>query len=111
MAGTGWRVTAFGGIAIPERVVAGRKIRVQAEDNVQLALDFGECCFASVTTGFTLQQYRGPGLELFGTQGTINLLGTIGIRTATSCGRTRPDAGSSLKKRIRTGPGPTGSGT
>jgi predicted dehydrogenase len=38
-------------------------------------LDFGGGCFAVVTTGFTIQQYRGPGLELFGIEGTICLLG------------------------------------
>ncbi|MFO1499837.1 MAG: hypothetical protein U1G07_15825 [Verrucomicrobiota bacterium] len=77
---TGWlgpvqRVAAFSGIAMPERTVAGRSVQVQADDNVQLLLDFGGTCFASITTGFVIQQYRGAGLELFGTDGTINLLG------------------------------------
>ena len=40
-----------------------------------MLLDFGKACFAALTTGFTLQQYRGPGLELYGTEGTLNLLG------------------------------------
>ena len=76
---TGWlgpvrRVSAMAGIAIRERVVA-RRIRVEAEDDMQILLDFGGNCFASLTTGFTIQQYRGPGVELFGTEGTINLLG------------------------------------
>lgn len=35
----------------------------------------GGACFAALTTSFSLQQYRGPGLELFGTEGTIYLLG------------------------------------
>jgi predicted dehydrogenase len=77
---TGWlgpvrRVMAMAGAAIPERSVSGRPIRVQADDNTQVLLDFGGNRFATITTGFTLQQYRGPGLELFGTEGTINLLG------------------------------------
>jgi len=77
---TGWlgpvrRVTAMAGVAIPERVVNGRTVRVEAEDNVQLLLDFGDACFATVLAGFTIQQYQGPGLELFGTEGTLYLHG------------------------------------
>lgn len=77
---TGWlgpvrRVSAFAVVAIPERTVGGRTVAVEAEDNLQLLLDFGAGCLASITTGFVIQQYRGPGLELFGTEGTINLKG------------------------------------
>jgi len=77
---TGWlgpvrRVTAMTGIAIPERTINGRTVRVEAEDNAQLVLEFGGGCLATVLVGFTLQQYRGPGLELFGTEGTIYLHG------------------------------------
>jgi len=77
---TGWlgpvrRVTAMTGVAIPERTVQGRSVQVEADDNAQVLLDFGNACFAVLTTGFTLQQYRGPGLELYGTDGTLNLLG------------------------------------
>jgi predicted dehydrogenase len=63
------------GIAIPERMIQGRPVAVEADDNTQVLLDFGAGRFASLTTGFTLQQYRGPGLELFGTEGTVNLVG------------------------------------
>ena len=77
---TGWlgpvrRVTAMTGVAIPERTVQGRSVRVEVDDNAHVLLDFGNACFAVLTTGFTLQQYRGPGLELYGTEGTLNLLG------------------------------------
>jgi predicted dehydrogenase len=77
---TGWlgpvrRVAAMTGVAIPERPINGKTVRVEAEDNAQLILDFGDACFATVFAGFTLQQYRGPGLELFGTEGTIYLHG------------------------------------
>ena len=77
---TGWlgpvrRVMAMTGVAIPERMIEGRPVRVEAEDNTQVLLDFGDSRFATITAGFTLQQYRGPGIELFGTEGTINLLG------------------------------------
>lgn len=69
------RVMAMTGVAIPEREINGRRIRVEAEDNVQVLLDFGEATFAVVTTGFTIQQYRCPALELYGTTGTIQMLG------------------------------------
>jgi len=77
---TGWlgpvrRVTAMTGVAIPQRSVGGQSFQVEADDNSQVLLDFGNSCFAVITTGFTIQQYRGPGLELFGTEGTMYMLG------------------------------------
>jgi len=69
------RVMAMTGVAIPEREINGRKIRVEADDNAQVLLDFGNAAYAVVTSGFTLQQYRNPGLEVYGTTGTIQMLG------------------------------------
>jgi predicted dehydrogenase len=69
------RVAALTGVAIPEREVNGRKIRVEAEDNAQVLLDFGNACFGVVTSGFTMQQYRNPAVEVYGTTGTIQMLG------------------------------------
>jgi predicted dehydrogenase len=69
------RVAAMTGVALPRRVINGQEVGVEAEDNAQVLLDFGDNCFAVVTSGFTLQQYRGPGVELFGTEGTLYLLG------------------------------------
>ena len=69
------RVTAMTGVAIPEREINGRKIRVEAEDNAQVLLDFGGSTFAVVTSGFTLQQYRTPALEVYGATGTLQMLG------------------------------------
>jgi predicted dehydrogenase len=77
---TGWLgpargVSAMAGIAIPERVVNGRPIPVETEDNVHVLLDFGDACFAVVTSSFVMQQYRCPALEVYGTEGTIQMLG------------------------------------
>jgi predicted dehydrogenase len=69
------RVTAMAGVAIPERVVNGRPMRVDADDNAHVLLDFGDARFAVVTTGFTMQRYRSPAIELYGVEGTIQLLG------------------------------------
>lgn len=69
------RVMAMTGVAIPTREIQGRTIQVQSEDNAQVLLDFGASTFGVVTTGFTLQQYRTPALEIYGTTGTVQLLG------------------------------------
>jgi predicted dehydrogenase len=77
---TGWlgpvrRVTAFVGTAIPERIIDGTPVSVESEDNTQLLLDFGNATFASITSSFTIQQYRDATLELYGSRGTIRLQG------------------------------------
>jgi predicted dehydrogenase len=69
------RVCAMVGTAIPRRVSEGVEIAVQAEDNAHVLLDFGDSRFGSVTTGFTMQKYRGPAIELYGTEGVLQLLG------------------------------------
>jgi predicted dehydrogenase len=69
------RVTAMTGTAIPERAVDGEVIRVRAEDNAHVLLDFGDARFAVVTTGFTMQRYRSPCVELYGTHGVLQMLG------------------------------------
>ena len=77
---TGWlgpvrRVTALAGTAKPRRVVDGEEIDVEVYDNYQILLDFGSATFAAVTTGFTMERYRSPALELYGGEGTIQMLG------------------------------------
>jgi predicted dehydrogenase len=69
------RVVALVGTAIPERTVEGAPVRVESDDNAHLLLDFGENRFASVTTGFTMQRYRSPAIELYGTEGVIQMMG------------------------------------
>ena len=69
------RVTGFVGTAIPERIVDGERMRVQADDNAHILIDFGESVFAVVTTGFTLQQYRCPAVEIYGSEGVIQMMG------------------------------------
>ncbi len=69
------RVTAMTGVAIPRRVVAGAEIEVEADDNAHVLLDFGQSRLAVVTTGFTMQRYRSPAIEVYGTEGTAQLMG------------------------------------
>jgi predicted dehydrogenase len=70
------QVTALVGTAIPQRVVDGELITVEANDNAQILLDFGERVYGSVTTGFTIQKYgHAPAIELYGLGGTMNMFG------------------------------------
>ena len=69
------RIVALSGVAIPERVVDGEMTKVETDDNAQLLLDFGDARYAVVTTGFTIQKYRVPGIELYGSDGTIQMIG------------------------------------
>jgi predicted dehydrogenase len=77
---TGWfgpakRVMAMAGTAVPERMVDGEQIHVDTEDNFQILIDFGEALFAVVTTGYSMQMYRSPAIELYGERGTIQMMG------------------------------------
>jgi predicted dehydrogenase len=69
------RVTALVGISVPVREVQGRQVTVEAEDHAQLLIEFETGGVGVVTTGFTIQQYRSPALEIYGTGGTIQMLG------------------------------------
>ncbi len=69
------RVTALAGTTIAERVVDGELIQVEAVDNAHVLIDFGEGVYAVVTTGFTIQKYRCPAIELYGDRGTIQMMG------------------------------------
>lgn len=69
------RVMAMTGTAQPERVVGGKRINVGVEDSAQILLDFGSSVSAVITSGFTMQKYQSPALELYGTSGTIQMLG------------------------------------
>ena len=69
------RVTALAGTAYPRRVVDGEEIEVEVYDNYQILMDFGDATFGVVTTGFTMERYRSPCLELYGGDGTIQMMG------------------------------------
>ena len=48
---------------------------MQADDNAHVLIDFGDARYAVVTTGFTMQKYRSPCIELYGTHGVLQMLG------------------------------------
>ncbi|CAN5481792.1 Gfo/Idh/MocA family oxidoreductase [soil metagenome] len=69
------RVTGLVGTAIPERMVEGEMMKVETDDNCQICIEFENNCYAVVTTGFTMQNYRTPAIEIYGSKGTIQMLG------------------------------------
>jgi predicted dehydrogenase len=73
--GPAHRVMAMMGIANPEYIVNGQAVKTEADDNTHVLIDFGQSVFAVVTTGFTIQQYRCPAIELYGSKGTLQMLG------------------------------------
>jgi len=68
-------ITAISSISKPFRKINGKKIKVMTDDNFQILLEFQKKCLAVVTTGFTMQQYNSPAIELYGSNGTIQMLG------------------------------------
>jgi predicted dehydrogenase len=68
-------VQAMAGTVTPERLVEGELIKVNTHDNYQITLDFGDDTYAVVTTGFSMQKYRSPAFEIYGSDGTMQMLG------------------------------------
>ena len=69
-------VVALSGVAVPDRVVGGVPIKVEAEDNTILLLDFGESVYGVIQTGFIYPVYdERSTIELCGTGGALNWLG------------------------------------
>jgi predicted dehydrogenase len=70
------RVTAFAGTGVPDFTERdGTRAKSQILDNAQVLLDFGEACYAVVTMGYNMQKKNGPAIELYGTGGTLQMLG------------------------------------
>jgi predicted dehydrogenase len=72
------RVMAMSGITEQTRVAVGglfdgRTIEVTADDNTLLLLDFGGATFAVVDATYNVAAASSPSLEVFGSQGTLNL--------------------------------------
>ncbi len=69
------RVTGLVGTAVPERMVEGKLMKVEVDDNAHICIEFADSCYAVVSTGFTIQRYRTAALEIYGSEGTIQMLG------------------------------------
>jgi predicted dehydrogenase len=69
-------VIALSGTAIPERVIEGERVRVEADDNTVLLLDHGDAVFSTIQTGFVYGAYHDErAIEVIGTGGSAYLLG------------------------------------
>jgi predicted dehydrogenase len=69
------RVTAMTAQARPERVVDGEKMRIETEDSAHVLMEHDGGVLSVVTTGFAPQRYRTPAIEIYGSEGTIQMLG------------------------------------
>ena len=69
------RVTAMSTLTRPERVVDGELIKVQTEDTFQIVIEHIDGALSTVTTAFGMQKYRGPAVEVYGLEGTLQLMG------------------------------------
>ena len=69
-------VTCLSGVSETVRIVRsgafdGKEIRPEVDDNTLIMLDFGEATFAVVDSSYCVKAARGPGLEIFGSAGSI----------------------------------------
>ena len=71
-------VTAMTTLTRPRRVVDGEEIEVRTDDTFQILLELGGAgggVLATVTTAFGMQQYLSPAVEVYGLDGTLQMLG------------------------------------
>jgi predicted dehydrogenase len=69
------RVTSMSALHRTRRRVAGRQIDVELPDTFQVGLQHRSGALSTVTTAFGMQKYRGPAIEVYGLDGTIQMLG------------------------------------
>lgn len=68
-------VTAVSATALPRRVVGGTRVEVSDPDTWQLVLRHQHGALSSLLASHATPRYRRPAIELYGTEGTANLLG------------------------------------
>lgn len=69
------RVSAVAAHARPERAIHGRSITARDQDTWQVVLQHTTGALSSVLASHATVRYRRPAIELYGTEGTANLLG------------------------------------
>jgi predicted dehydrogenase len=69
------RVTAMTAQARPERVVDGERMRIETEDSAHVLMEHDGGVLSVITTGFAPQKYRVPAIEIYGSEGTVQMLG------------------------------------
>lgn len=69
------RVTCISTLTRPTRIVDGELINVQTDDTFQLVIEHVGGAISTITTAFGMQKYRGPAVEIYGLEGTIQMMG------------------------------------
>jgi len=69
------RVTAMSGIGLKRRVIFGREVEVEVDDNTVMLLDFGDSTFALLHSAFSKPLYGESfsGLHVAGSEGALKL--------------------------------------
>ncbi|HLI87807.1 MAG TPA: Gfo/Idh/MocA family oxidoreductase [Ktedonobacteraceae bacterium] len=69
-------VIAMAGAAVPERVIAGETVKVEADDNTALILDHGGAVYSVIQTGFVYGAQREDWtIQVIGTNGAMTMGG------------------------------------
>lgn len=68
-------VTAVEAAAVPNRTAGGQPVEHPDPDVLHLIARHDDGAISSIVASQAIQRYRRPGLELYGTEGTANLLG------------------------------------
>jgi predicted dehydrogenase len=73
-------LACFSGRNVPTRTITagpftGKRIDVEIDDNSLLMLDFGESAYAYLDATYCVLAYRGPRMQIFGSEGTISVGG------------------------------------
>jgi len=69
------RVSCLSRLSRPQREVNGELIDVRTEDTFQLTLEHVGGALSSISTAFGMQKYRNPAIELYGLEGTVQMMG------------------------------------
>lgn len=69
-------VVAMSGVAVPERIIGGDTVEVEADDNTVLTLDHGNATYSVVQTGFVYGAHREDWtVQVIGTNGAMTMGG------------------------------------
>jgi predicted dehydrogenase len=69
------KVSCLATLTRPTRVVDGDLINVETNDTFQIIIEHEGGVLSTVTTAFGMQKYRGPAIEIYGLEGTIQMMG------------------------------------
>ncbi len=80
------RVSATYTTSVPDRIISGKPVHLDIEDNALLTLEFASGALGSIITNYCTVASLGPAYEVFGNEGTILLNGPQGAYLRFSSG-------------------------